>query len=59
MSGHDFITPQRMGTERSLPWKSSQVLARILTTLLFDLKVHGRDAFDFYTDKKVTISRWF
>jgi malonate-semialdehyde dehydrogenase (acetylating)/methylmalonate-semialdehyde dehydrogenase len=24
-----------------------------------DLKVHGRDAFDFYTDKKVTMSRWF
>ncbi len=24
-----------------------------------DLKVHGRDAFDFYTDKKVVISRWF
>jgi malonate-semialdehyde dehydrogenase (acetylating)/methylmalonate-semialdehyde dehydrogenase len=24
-----------------------------------DLKVHGRDAFDFYTDKKVTISRWW
>ncbi|MBI1872531.1 MAG: CoA-acylating methylmalonate-semialdehyde dehydrogenase [Acidobacteria bacterium] len=24
-----------------------------------DLKVHGRDTFDFYTDKKVTISRWF
>jgi malonate-semialdehyde dehydrogenase (acetylating)/methylmalonate-semialdehyde dehydrogenase len=24
-----------------------------------DLKVHGRDAFDFYTDQKVTISRWF
>jgi malonate-semialdehyde dehydrogenase (acetylating)/methylmalonate-semialdehyde dehydrogenase len=24
-----------------------------------DLKAHGRDAFDFYTDKKVTISRWF
>jgi len=24
-----------------------------------DLKVHGRDAFEFYTDKKVTISRWF
>jgi malonate-semialdehyde dehydrogenase (acetylating)/methylmalonate-semialdehyde dehydrogenase len=23
-----------------------------------DVKVHGRDAFDFYTDKKVTISRW-
>ena len=24
-----------------------------------DLKAHGRDAFEFYTDKKVTISRWF
>jgi malonate-semialdehyde dehydrogenase (acetylating)/methylmalonate-semialdehyde dehydrogenase len=24
-----------------------------------DLKGHGRDAFDFYTDKKVVISRWF
>ena len=24
-----------------------------------DLKVHGRDAFAFYTDKKVTIARWF
>ena len=24
-----------------------------------DLKVHGRDAFEFYTDKKVIISRWF
>ena len=24
-----------------------------------DLKVHGREAFDFYTDRKVTISRWF
>jgi malonate-semialdehyde dehydrogenase (acetylating)/methylmalonate-semialdehyde dehydrogenase len=24
-----------------------------------DLKVHGRDAFAFYTDQKVTISRWF
>ena len=24
-----------------------------------DLKAHGRDAFDFYTDKKVVISRWF
>lgn len=24
-----------------------------------DLKVHGRDAFEFYTDKKVVISRWF
>ena len=24
-----------------------------------DLKAHGRDSFEFYTDKKVTISRWF
>ena len=24
-----------------------------------DLKAHGRDAFDFYTDRKVVISRWF
>jgi malonate-semialdehyde dehydrogenase (acetylating)/methylmalonate-semialdehyde dehydrogenase len=24
-----------------------------------DLKVQGRDAFEFYTDKKVVISRWF
>ncbi len=24
-----------------------------------DLKGHGRDSFDFYTDKKVVISRWF
>jgi malonate-semialdehyde dehydrogenase (acetylating) / methylmalonate-semialdehyde dehydrogenase len=24
-----------------------------------DLKVHGRDGVEFYTDKKVTISRWF
>jgi malonate-semialdehyde dehydrogenase (acetylating)/methylmalonate-semialdehyde dehydrogenase len=24
-----------------------------------DLKAHGKDAFEFYTDKKVTISRWF
>ena len=23
-----------------------------------DLKAHGRDAFEFYTDKKVTITRW-
>ncbi len=23
-----------------------------------DLKVHGRDAFEFYTDKKVTMARW-
>jgi malonate-semialdehyde dehydrogenase (acetylating)/methylmalonate-semialdehyde dehydrogenase len=24
-----------------------------------DLKAHGRDAFEFYSDKKVTISRWY
>jgi malonate-semialdehyde dehydrogenase (acetylating)/methylmalonate-semialdehyde dehydrogenase len=24
-----------------------------------DLKAHGRDAIEFYTDKKVVISRWF
>ncbi|HEY3173268.1 MAG TPA: CoA-acylating methylmalonate-semialdehyde dehydrogenase [Thermoanaerobaculia bacterium] len=24
-----------------------------------DLKVHGRDAYEFYTDKRVVISRWF
>ena len=24
-----------------------------------DLKGHGRDAFDFFTHKKVVISRWF
>src|SRR5262245_22016755 len=24
-----------------------------------DLKAHGRDAWEFYTDKKVTISRWY
>jgi hypothetical protein len=29
------------------------------TPFFGDLKVHGRDAFEFYTDKKVTISRWF
>jgi malonate-semialdehyde dehydrogenase (acetylating)/methylmalonate-semialdehyde dehydrogenase len=23
-----------------------------------DLKAHGREAFDFYTDRKVLISRW-
>ena len=23
-----------------------------------DLKAHGREAYDFYTDRKVTISRW-
>ena len=28
-------------------------------SFLGDLKAHGRDAFDFYTDKKVVISRWF
>src|SRR5689334_13780892 len=31
-----------MGLERTLAWKSCQALARIVTTLLFDLKVHGR-----------------
>jgi 1-acyl-sn-glycerol-3-phosphate acyltransferase len=30
-------------TERTLPWKCLQVVVRILTTLLFDLKVYGRD----------------
>jgi 1-acyl-sn-glycerol-3-phosphate acyltransferase len=29
--------------ERSLVWKSCQVIARIGTTLLFDLKTYGRD----------------
>ena len=24
-----------------------------------DLKAHGRDAIEFYTDKKVSITRWF
>ena len=24
-----------------------------------DLKAHGQDSIDFYTDKKVVISRWF
>jgi len=27
--------------------------------LFGDLKAHGRDGIEFYTDKKVTISRWF
>jgi 1-acyl-sn-glycerol-3-phosphate acyltransferase len=31
-----------MPTERSLAWRSCQILARVLTTLLFDLKVFGR-----------------
>jgi 1-acyl-sn-glycerol-3-phosphate acyltransferase len=31
-----------MNTERSLFWKCLQVVARILTTLLFQLKVYGR-----------------
>ena len=31
-----------MNTRRSLPWKSLQAIARVLTTLLFDLKVYGR-----------------
>jgi 1-acyl-sn-glycerol-3-phosphate acyltransferase len=29
-------------TERAFLWKSLQVIARLLTTLLFELKVHGR-----------------
>jgi 1-acyl-sn-glycerol-3-phosphate acyltransferase len=28
---------------RSIPWKCAQILARVLTTLLFDLKVYGRE----------------
>src|SRR5438093_13386407 len=31
-----------MKTERSLPWRYLQILGRVLTTLLFDLKVYGR-----------------
>jgi 1-acyl-sn-glycerol-3-phosphate acyltransferase len=31
----------RMGLERSLPWKFSQAIARVTTTLMFDLKVYG------------------
>lgn len=31
-----------MTTQRTLPWKSLQALARLLTTLLFDLQVYGR-----------------
>ena len=31
-----------MPTERSLAWRTCQVLARVLTTQLFDLKVFGR-----------------
>src|SRR5438067_10314676 len=31
-----------MKIERSLPWRYLQILARVLTTLLFDLKVYGR-----------------
>ena len=34
-------TRDRMPTERSIAWRFAQVLARILTTLLFDLKVEG------------------
>jgi len=30
-------------TERSLTWKSLQIIARIGTTLLFDLKTYGRE----------------
>src|SRR5439155_15450655 len=31
-----------MKIQRSLPWRYLQILARVLTTLLFDLKVYGR-----------------
>jgi 1-acyl-sn-glycerol-3-phosphate acyltransferase len=31
----------RMGTERTCLWKSSQIIARVTTTLMFDLKVYG------------------
>jgi len=31
-----------MDTQRTLPWRYLQVLGRVLTTLLFDLKVYGR-----------------
>jgi 1-acyl-sn-glycerol-3-phosphate acyltransferase len=32
-----------MNTRRSLPWRYLQILARVLTTLMFDLKVYGRE----------------
>ena len=32
-----------MQIEHTLAWKSCRVLARLLTTLLFDLKVYGRE----------------
>ena len=32
-----------MHAERSVPWRCAQMLARVLTTLLFDLKVYGRE----------------
>ena len=39
-------------------WRTSRSAAR-KDSFFGDLKAHGRDAFEFYTDKKVTISRWF
>jgi 1-acyl-sn-glycerol-3-phosphate acyltransferase len=39
--GDDTTLPQAR-TRRSLPWRVLQVIARVLTTLLFDLKVSGR-----------------
>lgn len=33
--------PHRMGTERTFPWKSCQIVARVTTTLMFELKVYG------------------
>ena len=41
MNPTTLITLHRMPTERSNAWRFAQVLARILTTLLFDLKVDG------------------
>src|SRR5204863_7430605 len=31
-----------MKIERSLPWRYLQIPARVLTTVLFDLKIYGR-----------------
>ena len=35
------MTPHRMHTERAIGWRAAQALGRLLTTLLFDLKVYG------------------
>ena len=35
------MTPHRMHTERAIAWRAAQALGRLLTTLLFDLKVYG------------------